>query len=57
MLFAVVMIHVGRVLGRQAKSPAAKRSRLMICFIAAMIAILLATPWPGFANGRPLFRV
>jgi len=57
MLFAVVMIHVGRILARHAMTMAAKRSRLLIFFTAAMVAILAATPWPGLTNGRPLFRV
>ena len=57
MLFAVVMIHVGRVLARKAATASGKRTRLLICLVAAFIAILIATPWPGMANGRPLFRV
>ena len=57
MLFAVVMAHVGRVLGRTARTATAKRTRLMICFIAAVIAVLAATPWPGLRSGRPLFRI
>jgi hypothetical protein len=57
MLFAIVMVHVGRVLARKATTSGAKRTRMLICFIAAMIAMLVATPWPGLPNGRPLFRV
>ena len=57
MLFAVVMAHVGRVLGRTARTATGKRTRLMVCFIAAVIAVLAATPWPGLRSGRPLFRV
>jgi hypothetical protein len=57
MLFAVVMAHVGRVLARKATSPAAKRKRLLVCFGLSTIAMIAATPWPGMANGRPLFRV
>ena len=57
MLFAVVMAHVGRVLARRAKSPAAKRKQLLVCFVLSTIAMLAATPWPGMASGRPLFRV
>lgn len=57
MLFAVVMAHVGRVLARKAKSPAAKRKRLLVCFVLSTIAMIAATPWPGMASGRPLFRV
>ena len=57
MLFAVVIAHVGRVLARNAKSPAAKRKRLLVCFVLSTIAMIAATPWPGMASGRPLFRV
>ena len=57
MIFAVAIAHVGRVLARKASSPAAKRSRLVSCFSAALIAMLIVTPWPGLPNGRPLFRV
>jgi hypothetical protein len=57
MLFAVVMAHVGRVLARKAASPAAKRKRLLVCFALSTMAMIAATPWPGMASGRPLFRV
>jgi hypothetical protein len=57
MLAAVILAHVGRGLARKAPSPAARRTRLLICFGLATIAMVAATPWPGMANGRPLFRV
>ena len=57
MLFAVAMAHVGRVLARKAVSPAAKRKRLLVCFVLSTIAMIAATPWPGMSSGRPLFRV
>jgi predicted tellurium resistance membrane protein TerC len=57
MLFAVVMAHVGRVLARKAASPAAKRKRLLVCAALSTLAMIAATPWPGMASGRPLFRV
>jgi hypothetical protein len=57
MLVAVVLVHVGRVLARKAKTPAAKRTRLLICFGIAAVAVFLGTPWPGMAAGRPWFRV
>jgi hypothetical protein len=57
MVFAVVMAHVGRVLARKAASPAARRKRLLLCFALSTIAMIAATPWPGMASGRPLFRV
>lgn len=57
MVFAVVMAHVGRVLARKVASPAAKRKRLLVCFVLSTLAMIAATPWPGVASGRPLFRV
>jgi heme A synthase len=57
MLFAVVIVHVGRVLARTARTPQSKRTRQIVCFSLATIAMIVATPWPGTANGRPWFRV
>jgi hypothetical protein len=57
MLVAVVLVHVGRVLARKAKTPSAKRTRMLVCFGIATLAIFLGTPWPGMAAGRPLFRL
>jgi len=57
MLFAVILVHVGRVLARSARTPESKRFRQSLCFGLATIAMIVATPWPGMANGRPLFRV
>jgi hypothetical protein len=57
MIGAVALAHVGRVLARKAPTPAAKRTRLLICFGLSMALLLLGTPWPGLRAGRPLFRV
>lgn len=57
MLVAVVLAHVGRVLARNARTPGAKRARLLACFGLATILILVGMPWPGLPYGRPLFRV
>jgi hypothetical protein len=57
MLAAVVLAHVGRVLARKAPTPGAARTRLLVCFALATIAMLAATPWPGMRAGRPLFRL
>jgi heme A synthase len=57
MMIAVVLAHVGRVLARKARTPASKRTRLMVCFTVATILILAGTPWPGMTAGRPLFRL
>jgi hypothetical protein len=56
MVLVVILAHVGRVLGRKAKTPESKRSRTAACFGFATIVMLLAIPWPGLPNGRPLFR-
>jgi hypothetical protein len=57
MVVAVVLVHVGRVLGRKAASPDSKRMKQFICFGLATALMLLATPWPGLRAGRPLFRL
>jgi hypothetical protein len=57
MFLAVILVHVGRVLGRTAKTPASRRVRQMIFFGVATILMAVAIPWPGLANGRPLIRV
>ena len=57
MVVAVVAVHLGRVLARKARTPVAARSRLLICFALATIAMLAAIPWPGMTAGRPLFRI
>jgi len=55
MVVAVVVTHVGRVLGRKATSDS-KRMKLFVCFGIATALMLLAIPWPGLRAGRPLFR-
>lgn len=57
MFAAVILAHVGRVLARKARSDAAKRTRLLVCFGLATLLMLLATPWPGMPNGRPIIRL
>ena len=53
---AVAMAHVGKVMSRKARDARAKQMRLAIFFTLATLAMLAAIPWPGMANGRPLFR-
>jgi hypothetical protein len=57
MVVAVALAHVGRVLARKAPTPAAARTRLLICFGLSTVLMIVGTPWPGMRAGRPLFRV
>jgi hypothetical protein len=57
MLVAVILVHVGRVLARSARTPEARRVRQAWSFGLATLLMIVATPWPGLPNGRPLFRV
>jgi heme A synthase len=57
MFAAVIVAHVGRVLARKAKTPASKRSRLLVCFALSTILMLAGMPWPGRPGGRVLFRL
>lgn len=57
MFAAVVVAHAGRVLARKAKTPASKRSRLLVCFALSTILMLAGMPWPGRPGGRVLFRL
>jgi len=56
MVIAVALAHIGRALARKAATPASKRTRLLVGFGLATVAMIAATPWPGMLNGRPLFR-
>ncbi|MGH9140183.1 MAG: hypothetical protein ACRD2I_03465 [Vicinamibacterales bacterium] len=56
MFAAIALAHVGRVLARKATAPAAKRTRLLICFGLATLLIIIGMPWPGRPGGRVLFR-
>lgn len=57
MMLAVILVHVGRVLARKARTPASRRTRQIVFFGLATLAMIARTPWPGMPNGRPLFRV
>jgi hypothetical protein len=57
MFAAVVLVRMGRVLAANAPSPIEARNRRLTCFAMATAGMLLAIPWPGLSNGRPLFRL
>ena len=56
MLVAVVLAHVGRSATRYAGSDRAG-ARARLWFGLAVVALVLATPWPFMPNGRPWFRL
>ena len=55
MIVALVAVRAGRVLAMSSASPSRRRGRY-ICFAVAVAAMVAGVPWPGLANGRPLFR-
>jgi hypothetical protein len=57
MVGAVVLVRVGRVMAMTAPSPAARRRRRFISFALCTAVMIAGIPWPGLANGRPLFRL
>jgi hypothetical protein len=57
MFLSVLLVRMGRVLAANAKTPAAARKRRLTCFAVATLGMLISIPWPGLANGRPLFRL
>lgn len=56
MIIAIALVHVGRIAGRKAATPAKKYSRMAIFFTIALVLMLVMTPWPFMSNFRPLFR-
>ena len=56
MLVAIVVAHVGRVLGRKSTSADSKKMKLFVCYGIATVLMFIAIPWPGLRAGRPLFR-
>ncbi len=57
MLAAVVLVRVGRVMALTATSAAARRRRRFTSFALCTAVMIAGVPWPGLANGRPLFRI
>lgn len=56
MSVAVILVRAGRYLALNALTPAARRQRRMWCFALAIVAMLVAIPWPGQGDARPLLR-
>ncbi len=56
MFAAMLLVRMGRVLAANAGTPSGARNRRLACFTIATLVMIAAVPWPGLANGRPLFR-
>jgi hypothetical protein len=56
MLLAVVVAHVGRVRGKKLGAAAARHKTTLITVGVFLLLVLLAFPWPGLAQARPLLR-
>ncbi|GIW05770.1 MAG: hypothetical protein KatS3mg060_0575 [Dehalococcoidia bacterium] len=57
MLVALALIHLGQVLGRRARSDAARFRSNAIFFLVATVVIVASIPWPGLRYGRALLPV
>ena len=56
MIVAIAMAHAGRARTKKARDDVSRHRVAAICFVLALLAIVVSSPWPGTPNGRPLFR-
>ena len=56
MIVAVALVHAGRSRTKKLTESAARHKTAAICFVLALLAILISIPWPGMPNGRSLWR-
>lgn len=54
MLMAVILAQIGYSASKRAPTDRSKFLRASIAFTLALILILVAIPWPGTPQGRPL---
>jgi hypothetical protein len=54
MVVALILTHVGRASSKRAEGVRGKHKRAAIFFGLALLAILIAIPWPFLPYGRPL---
>jgi hypothetical protein len=57
MIFAVAVLHLGRVLAKKAKDDVGFHKRIAISTLVCVVFIFTAIPWPWLEQGRPLFRL
>lgn len=56
MILALALAHAGRARTRRLSDSRARHKVAAICFVLALLAVLISIPWPGMPNGRPLLR-
>lgn len=56
MFVMIVVIHVGRVMSKRAKTPKLRHRRVWTTTLAALLLVLISIPWPFLKYGRPIFR-
>jgi hypothetical protein len=56
MVVALVAVRAGRVFAMGDTTSRGRRNGRYVCFGIAVVAMVAGVPWPGLANGRPLFR-
>ncbi len=56
MFLAAVVAHVGRVLGKKHGASSTRHRTALVTALVFLLLVALAFPWPGLAQGRPLFR-
>jgi hypothetical protein len=57
MVVALVAVRAGRVFAMGDTTSRVRRNGRYVCFGIAVLAMVAGVPWPGLANGRPLFRL
>ena len=56
MIAAIALAHIGRARLRRATTDPARHRTAAVFFTMALFLVLVAIPWPGLPNGRPLLR-
>ena len=57
MLVALIVVHVGRVLARKAKSERSAHLRRLLTTAIALGLLFIRSPWPFSAVERPWIRL
>lgn len=56
MLVALIAAHVGSMKIKKAESDIVKHRNASLYYLASLLLVLAAIPWPGMEAGRPLLR-